>query len=381
MLMRFAPTLLFSTLLLALASEAGAQDRPDIRPRADLREHRDRVRFVEFLPDGEHLVSAADDGKIKIWDIAAKKSVRTLMPRHKVVDARQFRLNEPRRINCLTLNKDGSLIAEVAAEPSRLDALRLWSPGQSDPVRVITDKANGMRAVAFTVDGKTLVASEPDRLRWGDKLVLYDVETGVRKSELTADRLAARFVEMSPDGKWLVTAGGPHVHIWDWEKREIKHHFSSHEKGLTGIAISRDSKFLATASAGTHVRVWNLEEGTRDIEFEHEQDGVESIAFSKSGYLIATGGRDKTIKLWKRRSGTLFVRMMGHLDAVEALDFSPDGKTLASGSRDRNIALWDIDEPDAPETDEEIEKAKKEAEKKKKKLEEEKRKRRYGGNR
>jgi WD40 repeat protein len=350
-----------AVLVLGVCVAVGlGQDKPDIRPRADLRGHRGPVQHLAFHPDGKLLVSAGTEGKILLWNLETGRLVRQIYPRGKTVADSTAAPPVRRRIESLAFSPDGKMIGEAAAEATLATSLRLWNPEDGEEIRLLAHDVENMRCLAFAPDGKLVATNMRDPVKWGHKIVLRNLETGQIVTELRNDRLAASLIAFSADGKKLASAGARKIHIWDVAAQKLVHTIDGHKKAIQSICFSPDGKRLVSGSTDDTVRIWNVETGKMEREIEAEQDGVLAVAYSPSGRTIASAGADKTIKLWKPWSGKLRARLWGHLDKVLCLAFSPDGKTLASGSADTTIALWDIEEPEHEEGEEKEEEKDKE---------------------
>jgi WD40 repeat protein len=338
---------------LLCAAGGPIQDRPDVRPRSDFRGHREAVRHLAFAPDSKLLVSAGREDFLRLWSLESGRQVRRIVPRGRTVTERLNSTPLPRRIEAVEFSPDGSLIAEAAIETNGQTMLRLWNPEDGELLRILAERVDNMRALAFAPNGKLIASNARDPLEWGQKILLRDVETGNVVAELREKRMAASHIEFSPDGRLLASAGATKIHIWDVTQRKLLHTIPAHKKSVQSIAFSPNGKLLVSGSADDTVRVWKVDSGTMDLEIEAEQDGVLAVAFTPSGNGIASAGADKTINLWKTKSGRKYRRLWGHLDKVYCLAFSPDGKTLASGSGDSTIMLWDVLEPEDDEEEDE----------------------------
>jgi WD40 repeat protein/serine/threonine protein kinase len=147
----------------------------------------------------------------------------------------------------------------------------------------------------------------------------------------------------SPNGKFVATAGPTGVALWD--PRTLRPRASIPSAGI--VAISPDSKTLATAPGDLSVRLWDV---TADKPKERtvihlRDDGPLCLAFSPDGKLLAGGCQySKTIRLWDMTAEKPKERavLKGHTAEVLTVAFAPDGQTLASGSNDKTIRLWDL---------------------------------------
>jgi len=75
------------------------------------------------------------------------------------------------------------------------------------------------------------------------------------------------------------------------------------------------------------------------------EDGVTTVAISPDTKYVAAGSLDKSVRVWEIAHGYLAERLEGpdgHKDSVYSVAFSPSGKELVSGSLDRTIKMWEL---------------------------------------
>src|SRR5689334_2355689 len=70
---------------------------------------------------------------------------------------------------------------------------------------------------------------------------------------------------------------------------------------------------------------------------------ITAVAVSPDSRRIASGSRDRTVKLWDAATGRLLRTLTGHRDAVLSVSFSADGATVYSGSRDGTVKAWVVE--------------------------------------
>jgi glucose repression regulatory protein TUP1 len=143
------------------------------------------------------------------------------------------------------------------------------------------------------------------------------------------------------------------------------------EDGVTTVAISPDTKYVAAGSLDKSVRVWDIMQGyllERLEGPEGHKDSVYSVAFSPSGKELVSGSLDKTIKMWELstsrlpgntgpKGGRCIKTFEGHRvsyskfhlwqrtncrqDFVLSVALTPDASWVMSGSKDRGVQFWD----------------------------------------
>jgi WD40 repeat protein len=180
-----------------------------------------------FSADGNRLAIGSGTGPIKVWNLVTDQ-VMILRGLGSSVDAVAF-------------SPDGQHLAGMADwklcvwDPRT--GRRLYSVFASD--RTDTSFTGGR--VTFSPDGKWLISA------MGNKAVtLRDAATGKAILTLEGNTAGVDYVAFSPDGKRLVTGGGP-VRLWD---------VASGQEVLTlkygGFPVfSPDGKRLAITSGGT----------------------------------------------------------------------------------------------------------------------------------
>ncbi|NEO63017.1 MAG: hypothetical protein F6J98_22280 [Moorea sp. SIO4G2] len=110
---------------------------------------------------------------------------------------------------------------------------------------------------------------------------------------------------------------------------------------ISDIAISEDSKILV-ASVDKTVKLWDINSGEELAILESHSAPVLTIAISADSKTIASAGSDKTIKLWDVDSRQLLRTLSGNDGWVWSVAISPDGNTLVSGGEDGTIRIWSL---------------------------------------
>jgi WD40 repeat protein len=210
-----------------------------------------------------------------------------------------------------------------------------------------------IRSLALSPDGRWLASAGRDRV-----VIVWDMAEGKEAFRLPGHTQPIYAVAFSPDGRRLASATYPdppdgdvpgEVLVWDFAGQRRDFALSGHRGGVRALAFSPDGRHLALAGGTTggspwtaEVRVWDL--GTRREAFAlsgHERIAL-SVAYSPDGKRLATAGEDMTVRVWNTaapKDHPLVLR--GHAAPIFCVAFSPDGKRLASCGWDKTVAIWD----------------------------------------
>ena len=111
---------------------------------------------------------------------------------------------------------------------------------------------------------------------------------------------------------------------------------------VNAIALSPDGQTLVSGSFGT-IRIWNAKTGVllRTLGQVHSKKSVRTLAVSPDSKMLASGGDDNNLILWSLKTGGRVLTIPAHRAGVNAIAFSSDGKMIASGSDDKTVRLWD----------------------------------------
>ncbi|MDB5390120.1 MAG: repeat protein [Planctomycetaceae bacterium] len=219
--------------------------------------------------------------------------------------------------------------------------VRFWNVESGEELKRANWAKLGVRAVAFSPDGQTLVVV-------GHKTLFWKWQTDAAPSELFREyqgmNLAAKY---SPDGKWLVTGhSGPQGSaVLDAATGQVAWHFYAQREPVNNpelLAISPESRLLAAGYIHTHVvELWDMETQQRIHSFECREP--RSVAFSRDGTWLVAAANGSLIHFWDLTNFEPAVAIPdGHVESVNEMRFTPDGQTLLTASRDSTLRVWDV---------------------------------------
>ncbi|WP_435604205.1 TIR domain-containing protein [Streptomyces sp. bgisy130] len=335
-------------------------------------DHRGSVWTCRFRPrsglsgagSGPLLVTAGNDGMVRLWDTASGQGRRILR-------------GHGRRIGTLAFSADGSYLAASSND----GFVRLWEPSTGRRLRELTGHSDRLVSAVFSPAGagrSVLGTSSND----GD-VYLWNAATGEYQREIDAETDHVWAEAFSGDGELLATANDDDtVRLWYRTTGTHVTTLSQHRGRVRSIAFSSDSRRLATGCDDRVVRLWDVHNSRLTAELDGHRDRVYTVAFGPgdawlvsaswdgdaiiwvdgrpeqrlrghsgrlwtaavhpSRPLVATAGDDRTVRLWDPRDGRQTGELTGHTGRILSAAFSPDGSLLATGGEDGTVRLWTV---------------------------------------
>lgn len=266
------------------------------------------VHFTAFSADGRRLATVIHDGTLHLWDVEAGKELRSW----KV--------------------------------PATEGGTVTWNDGKGGR-KVLKRLFPKITKLAFSPDGKTLLASEESRIhRWeaesGQELPVLEVE-GI------SPRNYSEFLP-SPDGRtllmWSVGGRPPPVLLVDAASGKVRHRLAVTRGQPSRQAFSPDGRTLAIEEGGGNVSLWEVASGQRRGRLPLAKM-IGGAAFSPDGRFLAVAeGRDSSLNFWDLVTGRVAGRSQGDHGLMESLVFSPDGSRLAVAGYSPTVLVCDVAE-------------------------------------
>ena len=280
--------------------------------------HDGLVLDVSFSPVGKRLATVADDGKLRLWDVATHKMVGEIAGLNENENQARF---TPDGRTVYALDRGGSL--------ARLDADgHALKPLDAGPA------SGSVKAFDLSPDGKTVALAGRGSLR-----VLSTADASERANWVVDENYGLAAVAFSPDGRSVAVASTAHkATVLDPGTGKIAWTMDLPLNGVA-VAFARDGKTLFVASSDATVQAFDLATGAGKT-LSDGKVAVRNLAPSPDGKSLYLGGTGS--KPWRVRlpGGELDEAPLASDAWNKAVAVSPDGRHVAGGTNDGRIELW-----------------------------------------
>ena len=261
--------------------------------------HFDSMNSLVYSPDGQKIITTADDGKIKVWDVNTGFCIVTFTEHTSGVTACEF----SKRGNVLfTSSLDGSI--------------RAWDLIRYRNFRTFTAPTRlSFSCLAVDPSGEVVCAGSLDSF----DIHIWSVQTGQLLDQLSGHEGPVSSLAFAPNGGNVVSGSWDHtVRIWSIFNRTQTSEPLQLQADVLDVAFRPDSLQIAVSTLDGQLTFWSVSEA-------EQQAGVD-------GRRDVSGGR----KITDRRTAA---NASGN-KSFSTLRYSADGTCILAGGNSKYICLY-----------------------------------------
>ncbi|KAJ9139470.1 Periodic tryptophan protein 2 [Pleurostoma richardsiae] len=263
--------------------------------------HFDTMNSLVYSPDGQRIITTADDGKIKVWDIESGFCIVTF-----------------------------------------------------------TEHTSGVTACEFAKKGNVLFTSSLDgSIRAWDLIRYRNFRTFTAPTRLSFSCMA-----VDPSGE-VVAAGSLDsfdIHIWSVQTGQLLDQLAGHEGPVSSLAFAPNGGLLVSGSWDRTARIWSVFDRTQTSEPLQLQADVLDIAFRPDSQQLSISTLDGQLTFWSVSDAEQISGVDGRRDvsggrkisdrrtaanvagtkAFTTIRYSTDGSCLLAAGNSKYICLYSV---------------------------------------
>lgn len=263
--------------------------------------HFDSMNALTYSPDGQRIITTADDGKIKVWDIQSGFCIVTF-----------------------------------------------------------TEHTSGVTACEFAKKGNVLFTSSLDgSIRAWDLIRYRNFRTFTAPTRLSFSCMA-----VDPSGE-VVAAGSLDsfdIHIWSVQTGQLLDRLSGHEGPVSSLAFAPNGNSLVSGSWDRTARIWSIFSRTQTSEPLQLQADVLDVAIRPDSLQLAISTLDGQLTFWSMTDAEQVSGVDGRRDvsggrkatdrrtaanvagtkSFNTIRYSTDGSCLLAGGNSKYICLYSV---------------------------------------
>ena len=263
--------------------------------------HLDAMNALVYSPDGERVITVADDGKIKVWDVHSGFCIATFTEHTSGVTACQFA-------------KNGNVLFTASLDGS----LRAWDLTRYRNFRTFTAPSRlSFSSLAVDSSGEIVCAGSLDSF----DLHVWSVQTGQLLDRLAGHQGPISSLSFAPSGGMMISGSWDRtVRLWNMFGRDQTSESLQLQADVLCVAMRPDSRQLAVSTLDGQLTFWSTSEATQVAELDGRRD--------------ASGGR----KVADRRTAA----NAAGTKSYNTITYSGDGTCLLAAGNSKYICLYDV---------------------------------------
>ena len=276
---------------------------------------------VNFSADGQWLATGGQEGKVRIWRLAANSQTFELIS---TLD------NGTAWIDSLTWNPQGNFLAFAVNRE-----IKIWDANTKKISISLNFEASSVFSLAWHPQGNLLAASGHGSVKvWHSS----NWKHNPYKLEVPGASLDCAW---SSDGEYLASGNLDRtislLH-WDHPPPWLMQGFPGKVSQVTWL--NNQNKNLLAASCQEGITIWHFDRQSKNWRSHvlQHQKMVQAIAFAPNSSLLASAGDDSCIQLWQQ--GKKLIQTLKGVTGFSCLAWHPTGKYLAAGGQDGELTIW-----------------------------------------
>lgn len=263
--------------------EASADDKAEAMRRSHFLLTAKRAVAVAFSRDGLTVSAEIPGEGIRRWD-SRTGGLTSRIPRAQNSD------------NAVVMfSGGGNFVVETTAEGERLRDLE---NGTTKQIPLETDES--IASFAVSADNRTLITADEAGV-----VQCWDTQTGASKRTFQVGQQVTALAIDASGQQLAIARADRSIVLWNLKTGVVKSDLRKHTDVINALAFSADGATLASGGDDRTVILWDTVTGKITRTLKGHDTTVTSLAFSPDGVKLASGSGNAAVVLWNVPTGKL----------------------------------------------------------------------------
>jgi WD40 repeat protein len=286
---------------------------------------------VAVSADGSMFAAGAADGRLFIGWLGTSSTDAIARP--------VIAVKAHDEINGVVFSPDGAHVATVGED----GRLRLWNTADGTAADEAPTVPGALYGVAFGADGSSIAYGGADRVLRIARLDEHGRIAPEPRSVRMPDRYQGEIESLCAiDAERLAMAIGPTVLVVDGRQGDVLRALTTHKEIIARLAISADRRLLSVVGHDRSPTVVRTTDGSMMRLIERHPSWVDGCGFSPDGLRLVTAGKDGVARVFNVATGILEQRFIGHVGRIWDAVFDASGSVITAGA-DGTLRRWHTD--------------------------------------
>lgn len=306
-----------------------------VKMRRELNGHFGKVYSVDWSGDGCEVLTAAQDGKMILWDSYSSHKLISVTLRSSWVMTCAYEQT----------NASGAKLAACGGLDNCCSIYSLKEKGNEQSRRPIQTLVghDGYIACNKFIDARTVLTASGDHT-----ICKWDTESGKMVTTFAGHQADVLSISTNPKNVFTFISGSCDLtaKLWDIRVDKCVQNFEKcHAEDINAVSFFPSGEAFATGSDDGNARIFELrcrnEVAVMGVGSDQSPSNVHALGFSKSGRILFAGYDDSKCRGWDVvRPSQPFCTLPNHEMRVSCLSVSSSGDAIATGSWDSSAKIW-----------------------------------------
>lgn len=209
-----------------------------------------------------------------------------------------------------------------------------------EPVVEFKGHTAEIECVIFSHDNKFIISGSQDQ-----SVRIWDLSSGAPFSTLQGHNDWIKALQLTSDGKCLVSASSKDVIVWNLEKDSWSQVIAMEpNKWITTMTFTSDFKEILLGTGEGSIEVWDLNKKSLIQTIQAHKKRVNSLILTSNDENFISGGEDEPLKLWNLKTGDLVRVYIDDTEPDKIIMKKPMGMSIQMASQYRNAIKYERQE-------------------------------------